>query len=327
MRNVLAASAALSLLLAVPTGAAAAGPSDPSWSDEPAAVGIRLVDAPVSRRDDPRARLYIVDHLKPGEIIRRRVAVNNPSSQPQTISVYPGGGAVGKAGFQFAADREQNDLASWIRLDTQEVRLAPDESALVEVTLIVPPDATPGERYAVIWAESAGKLNKLTNVRNVGRAGVRVYLSVGPGGEPATDFDIGGLTGERRPDGVPVVSARVTNTGGRALDLVGELRLSDGPGKLSVDPVQIRVDKTVALDGEAVVSVPLDPALPDGRWTAELKLASGTTERRISGEVTFGGYRMDEATFHTGSRLAVGVVLSVLVLAALGGLAYRARHR
>jgi hypothetical protein len=327
LRNVLAASAALSLLLAVPAGAAAAGPSDPSWSDESAAVGIRLVDAPVSRRDDPRARIYIVDHLKPGEIIRRRVAVNNPSSEPQTISVYPGGAGVGKAGFQFTADREQNDLASWIQLDTQQVRLTPDESELVEVILTVPPDATPGERYAVIWAESEGKLDKLTNVRNVGRAGVRVYLSVGPGGEPATDFEVGGLTGERRPDGVPVVTARVTNTGGRALDLVGELRLSDGPGKLSVDPVQIRVDQTVALDGEAVVSVPLDPALPDGRWTADLELASGTTERRITGEVTFGGYRMDEATFNTNSRLAVGVVLSVLVLAALGGLAYRARHR
>nr|MDT0662701.1 hypothetical protein [Micromonospora sp. DSM 115978] len=324
----LAAVAAVTFLLTAPAAPVTAGvrsPSDP-WSEGSTAVGIRLMDAPVSRIDEPRARLYIVDHLRPGDIIRRRVSVSNPSSETQQISVYAGAGAVDKAGFIFPADRAKNDLASWIRLDPEEVELPPGESAIVSVKVTVPRDATAGERYAVIWAESAGKLDKTTNIRNVGRAGVRVYLSVGAGGEPATDFTIGKLAGERRPDGVPVITARVTNTGGRALDLVGELRLSDGPGNLSADPVVVRVD-TVGLDGEAVVSIPLDPALPDGRWAARLVLTSGTTERQSTGEVTFGAYRVKEATFNATSRLAIGAVASVLIIALLGGLAYRTRSR
>ena len=34
-------------------------------------IGLRLVDAPVSAGNDPRAKLYIVDHLAPGTVIQR----------------------------------------------------------------------------------------------------------------------------------------------------------------------------------------------------------------------------------------------------------------
>ena len=50
----------------------AAGVASPARGDtgSPGRFGIRLVDAPVARRHDPRARTGIVDHLRPGATIR-----------------------------------------------------------------------------------------------------------------------------------------------------------------------------------------------------------------------------------------------------------------
>jgi hypothetical protein len=48
----------------------------PAPTPSPAAdglLGIRLLEAPVERRDDPRARLYVVDHVTPGTTITRRL--------------------------------------------------------------------------------------------------------------------------------------------------------------------------------------------------------------------------------------------------------------
>ena len=69
----------LSLLVAlctvVPTVPAGADDSDP------AGIGIKLLEAPTNRRDDPRARAYIVDHLVPGSVIKRRVQVENNTTE------------------------------------------------------------------------------------------------------------------------------------------------------------------------------------------------------------------------------------------------------
>ena len=43
----------------------------------PQSVGIRIIDVPTGRSEDPRARQYIVDHLAPGTTITRRVEVTN----------------------------------------------------------------------------------------------------------------------------------------------------------------------------------------------------------------------------------------------------------
>lgn len=55
-------------------------------------IGIRLVDAPVDRADDPRAHSNIVDHLPPpGDVIERRVEVVNDTDGAVTLPVYVGG--------------------------------------------------------------------------------------------------------------------------------------------------------------------------------------------------------------------------------------------
>ncbi len=100
------------------------------------------------------------------------------------------------------------------------------------VTIRVPRDASPGERYAVIWAQesSRGQNSQHFAILEVNRVGVRIYLDVGPGGPPPTRFVITSVTGGRSPSGLPEVIAHVRDTGARAIDLFGVLRLADGPG-------------------------------------------------------------------------------------------------
>ncbi|MBW4701716.1 MULTISPECIES: DUF916 domain-containing protein [unclassified Micromonospora] len=320
---------AVTVLVAAGTPAIAASPSpqpSPSFSGPAAAVGIRLLDAPVNRRDDSRAHKYIVDHVHPGTTIRRRIVVENVSEVERKIAVYAAAAEIDRTGFVFAPDRTPNELSSWITVDRDEVELEPDDEAVLTVTITVPKKASAGERYAVIWAEVS--TTDGANVRNIGRAGIRVYLSVGPGGEPPSGFEVSGLTGDRDGDGAPVVTAEVRNTGQRALDLAGQLRLTDGPGGLSVGPVRAEAD-TLALGATTTVRVVLDPRLPDGPWAARLDLASGWTKRTATGTVSFGGPTAAAATStdRSGLVLTGGFVASAVVLLLFTGYVFRRRGR
>ena len=79
-------------------------------------------------------------------------------------------------------------------------------------------DAAPGEQYGAVWAEVNSGTDPSSGVVEVSRVGVRLYVSVGPGGPPAADFTIDSLSAQRATNGDPVVVASVHNTGGRALE-------------------------------------------------------------------------------------------------------------
>ncbi|WP_229400960.1 hypothetical protein [Micromonospora okii] len=300
--------------------------SAPSQPPGPATeVGIRLLDAPVDRRDDSRAHKYVVDHVRPGTVIKRRIVVKNPSKIRRPVAVYAAAAEVDRKGFVLAPGRAENELSSWISVERGGLKLDPGEEAVLRATITVPERASAGERYAVVWAEVSGVDGQ--NVRNIGRAGIRVYLSVGPGGEPPSSFDIGTLGGTRDPDGAPVVTADVRNTGRRALDLAGQLWLSDGPGGLSAGPVRVEA-KTLAPGDSTSMRIVLDRRLPDGPWSAKLELASGWTKREATGQVTFGANAaVTTGTDRTGQVLTGGLVASGLVLALLAAFAYRRRGR
>ena len=259
----------------------------PAAAQAPETVGIRIVDVPTARSDDPRARQYIVDHLAPGATITRRVEVSNDTPRPQVIQLYAGAASIVDGNILFGEGRAANDLTSWTKVDPPEVRPAAGAKALATVTIAVPRDASPGERYGVVWAELPSQAPPGGGVTAVNRVGVRMYLSVGPGGEPASDFAITAFEGRRDPDGRPLLAATVSNTGGRAIDLSGELRLTNGPGGLSAGPFPAKLGTTLGLDQSQPVLVPLDPAIPLGPWDARIVLRSGTTEREGTARITF----------------------------------------
>lgn len=286
MRRALTVIALVAGMLATPAGASATAVQEP---DRPGhdGVGVRLVDVPVARAEDPRARAYVIDHVAPGDVIERRLEVSNGTRSPADISLYPAAADIGGGGFIGAEGRTANALSSWTSVTPREPTLAARGATFVDVTIKVPDDAASGEHYGVVWAEMTTPPPDGLGVTQVSRAGVRLYVSVGPGGEPVSDFKITSLTPGRADDGTPFVQANVHNTGGRALDLRGTLRLSDGPGGLSAGPFDVTLGTTLGLDQTEPVTVPLDKALPAGPWRARISIESGLLERTAKATITF----------------------------------------
>jgi hypothetical protein len=250
-------------------------------------IGLRLVDAPLAGAEDARARVYIVDHLAPGTTIERRIEVSNSSGAPQDIVLYPAAATIDDGTFLGAAGRTLNDVASWTTVTPASSTLAAGASMLALVTLAVPADAPPGEQYGVVWAEVRSAPTTAGGVGQVSRVGLRLYISVGPGGAPPSDFSIESLTAARTTDGAPFVTATVKNTGGRALDMTGDLDLSNGPGGLAAGPFPADLGSTLAIGDTRKVRVTLDEALPDGPWDAVITLESGLIKRRAEARLTF----------------------------------------
>ncbi|MGX4738493.1 peptidase [Kitasatospora griseola] len=306
----------------------------PSPEPSPTAqtIGIKLLDAPENRRDDPRAQAYIVDHLAPGSTIERRVEVVNESSAPMHVDVYAAAAAIVKGQFAFAADRAANELTGWTSLDASGLDLAAHGTAKVRATIRVPRDAAAGERYGVVWAQTSSPADRRHNLAITGRVGVRMYLDVGPGGEPASDFEIEQLSPARGRDGRAELHARIHNTGGRALDINGVLSLSDGPGGLRAGPFTAKTGTTLAPGDRAEAVVPLDSRLPDGQWNVELTLRSGLVEHTARAAATFpttpGGAGAVTASAAQSESYPTPVVagLSALVLAA-GSFLFLRFHR
>ncbi|HEX3394796.1 MAG TPA: LPXTG cell wall anchor domain-containing protein [Acidimicrobiales bacterium] len=292
----------------------------------PPTVGIRIVDAPTSRSDDPRARQYIIDHVAPGTTISRRVEVTNDTPDTQEVQLYPAAGSIADGNFQFAEGRTANDLTTWTTVDPPTVSPPGGGTSLATVTIAVPSNASPGERYGVVWAELPAAVPAGGGVGAVNRVGVRIYLSVGAGGEPASDFAITSFEARRDDQSNPVVAATVHNTGGRAVDLSGELRLTNGPGGLSAGPFQARLGTTLGIGQTEPVLVVLDQAVPPGPWDARIVLRSGTTEREATAKITFPAAAASAspavATAKGGSSDLVPVLVGLGALLILGALAF-----
>jgi hypothetical protein len=155
------------------------------------------------------------------------------------------------------------------------------------VTIRVPRDAAPGERYGVVWAETRAGPDSGDGITQVNRVGIRLYLSVGPDGAPAANFTIDSVIAKRTRDGHPTVLATVHNTGGRALDMDGTLRLLDGRGGLTAGPYPADLGVSLAIADTETVRIVLDTRLPAGPWHAKLNLRSGLLSRNAVATITF----------------------------------------
>lgn len=275
----------LLLLVALIAGALFAPAIDASAQNKRTGIVVRLLEAPEERRDDPRARVYIVDHVPPGTSLKRSIEVTNDTDEAVSLQLYDAAAEIRDGQFTVREGRAENTVTPWITMSPQSAELNPDESVRVEVAIAVPRNAPDGEFYAAALAERPAPEGG--QVRIATRVGIRIYLSVGTGVEPVSDFKVESLTGERRPDGRPIVRAQVVNIGGRALDLVGELELRDGPGGAKAGPFLADVATTLAPRARAPVTVLLDPALPAGPWLAVMTVTSGSLQRAARATVTF----------------------------------------
>jgi hypothetical protein len=303
----------LAVLTAGPMGAAQAAQSP---TPTPAAgLAIGLVDVPAAAQNDPRARSYIVDHMNPGASIERRIKVQNNTAQKQSVHLYSGAAHLADNAFSAEGQGASNALTSWTSVATPDLEMAPGEEKSVPVKIAVPKDAPEGEQYAVVWAQIQSPKTAGSAAIQVSRVGIRQYISVGPGNGQASDFKVESLTAGRNADGQPQVTAKVTNTGGRTIDLNGTLSLSHGPAGMSAGPFPVVQGTTLAAGASADVAVVLDGKLPSGTWDAVMTLKSGSLSHDASASIT-----IPEAAGVTATTVAQDTTPQILLIAAGAGL-------
>lgn len=272
----------------VPAASASAGATPPPT---PAAqrFGVRLVDVPVAEEHDPRAYRYIIDYLPAVTVIHRRITILNEESHPAHFTVYPDAAQIRHGSFVGDDGATRSELTTWIRVQHPELTLRPRSTAMDMITITVPRTPTRGEHYGVIWVqqESRGRTATGVALNELARVGVRIYLAVGPGGVPPTAFTISAITGHRTRPGGLVITARVHNTGGRAVDLDGTARLTGGPGGTSAGPYPAHQVVTISPGQSYPVSFLPGRSLPAGPWHARISLVSGFTRRTASATIRF----------------------------------------
>jgi hypothetical protein len=237
---------ALSVLtgIIVPSGTAIAGHRQPTAV--PGRIGIRLIDAPSVTSAELLAHSYIVGQLAPGTRITRQIELTNSTPSTANVSVYAAGATQHRSIFGLAPGHGPNELSSWTSVSRHIVRMPSRTKTLDTVTINVPKGASSGERYAVVWAEVSAKAPAAGGVTLVNRVGIRMYLSIGPGGAPPSKFAIRSLTVASSTTGYRLVVASIHNGGRRTLELSGTLTLSNGPGRLSAGPFPVKLGLALA---------------------------------------------------------------------------------
>jgi hypothetical protein len=227
------------------------------------------------------------------------------------VVLYPAAAVIRDGSFVGAAGHTPNDLSTWtsVRPGVSAIRAGGHLAATV--TIAVPPDASPGERYGVLWVETRSTPPAGVGISVVSRVGIRAYLSIGPGGPPPSKLTIESLSSTRTRDGRPMVVATVHNTGGRALDISGTLQLTGGPGGLRAGPFPANLGVTLAIGDTEPVQIVLDKQLPAGPWNVRVDLRSGLVHSSAQAIITFPNTMAAPAS----SLLVVGLAIALLGVA------------
>jgi hypothetical protein len=275
----------VSVGIIVPTSGALVG-TQHTAATGPGGIGVRLVGVTADARD-PLARSYVVEQLKPGESISRIIQVSNTTHSTANVIVYPAAAMLRDGNLAFAPGQSRNQLSDWTSVSRGVLLLPPGATRFETVTITVPKEASPGERYAVVWVAVPEQTPPAYGIRLVNRVGIRMYISIGTGGVALRNFAIGPPTAKRTPDGTPIVVAHVRNSGQRTLDISGTLTLSDGPGGLRAGPFPVELGATLLPGISETATVPLDRQLPRGPWLAQIRLHTGQITRSAAATITF----------------------------------------
>jgi hypothetical protein len=285
----MAVAAATPVATATPAAAATPAASETAAPAGGGGVGVQLVPIAGEASADPRSLLYIMNHVAPGTTLSRQIEVSNNSAAGVAVNVYVSGADIQGGSFVGETGATQNELSSWMSTSPSELTVPANKTGLATVTITVPANAVAGERYAAIWAAVTTAPTSGSGVTQVNRVGIRTYLSVGAGGDPASDFTVSTITTSRQANGQPSVQAIVHNTGKRALDMYGTLTLTSGPGGLTAGPFAVTLGTTIPIDGSETIQVLLDKQVPVGPWHAKIVLRSGLIERTASSTISFPG--------------------------------------
>lgn len=138
-----------------------------------------------------------------------------------------------------------------------------------------------------------------------------------------TTIEITSMTGQRSDPDEPLLVVHVRNKGPGAVDLFGELRLTNGPSGSTAGP--FRVTPVVSLEPGLGMDVDfaLPAALPAGPWLATVTLTSGKYSATDKSTVMFAGPKagwswITIAWMVTGASIVIALIIVALSLVARG---------
>lgn len=186
----IASAVAFVALAASPAGAKAAPkpttpttrvlPSNPSLP--PAIVNSWALAPSGDTPGQPGTRPDLSYELNPGTEVQDSVTLFNYSNTQLNFRIYATD-AFNNADGQFdllTGDKTPVDAGSWVKLPQANITVPALASAVLPITLKVPPDATPGDHAAAVLASSqaqgTGPDGKIVNLDR--RTGSRVYVRV-----------------------------------------------------------------------------------------------------------------------------------------------------
>ncbi len=311
--------------------AGAATSSSPSVPPPPhGSFGVRLVDVPVSEAENPRALRYVIDYLPTGSVIHRRILVQNNEAATARFTVYADAAFISGGKFVGYAGATRSELTRWVGVQHPTVTLAAGAAVMDMITIRVPPNATRGEHYGVIWVQQTAKAPARggeSGVTEVDRVGVRLYVAVGRGGAPPTSFDITSVSAHRTASGQPVIVAHVNNTGGRAIDVNGSARLTDGPGGTSSGPFPAQRIVTLAPGQSWNITFAAPKSLPEGSWRVTVTLASGLTKATATTTIQLTAIVAAQAAMSAMQWIGLSIGSLVVLVVAMGWYARQHRRR
>lgn len=251
----------------------------------------------------PASRSYFIPTIPAGGTYTDAVVAYNRGASPVDYFVDAVDGETGVTSGAVYLNRGDTDraVASWVTVATPTITLQPHITTLVNFTVHVPPDATPGDHLTGIAFEpqhpatSNGSVNVITIIRSV--VGMQIIV---PG--PAA-FHLSISDPSIQPRAGTNTASVVVNVTDDGLKL-GKPRLSitlDGPNGYHHTEPPDNCDKTKAMCGQLDTILPTDTIpfaypwpepLADGDYTISV---TGTSDQNHDVVHVTGKYHLDRA--------------------------------
>jgi hypothetical protein len=276
----------------------------------PAGIGLRLADGPI----DAAGGLATdrISHVLPaGGSEQWTVEVVNSGPEPRVIPLTVGAAELVDGQFRPADGAAGAELPDWVTIDPSSPLVPGGGRVQATVTVDVPDDATDGDHAAAVWA-SATSHGPVTQVH---RVGLRALITVADG-VPAAGFAISDITVEPAGEGHASIAVEVANTGGRMVEVAGELSLEDGPGGVSAGELRL-LPTSIAMGTSEVLRAPVDPDLPTGRWTVDVRIVGDGLSDESSTTLMLGSQPAEADGEGRAAVIALAVLLLLLTVVAL----------
>ena len=180
------------------------------------------------RADNPRSESIFVYELQPGSSTEDGVQVINGTSKSKTILVYAVDSQLASGGA-FACDQAADkpiSVGSWVTMEKSEVTLAPGEKQIVNFSVKVPKDASPGEHNGCIVMQDTDRQRSSEGGGIVLSMRSAIRMAVTVPGEIKKGLTFTGAGIEAKGGQKLLMSVNLRNSGNVSLDTDLDIKLT-----------------------------------------------------------------------------------------------------